>query len=152
MFSVWCCAADHSSKEVEPLEPLIGEEYGDTLHIIPAEPSPPAEDPSPDPGPEETNPQDADQRESQEFEVKLKPEPNTRLFIDGATSADRAKALKQQLSKLIAAWNDDHPDKKVKNGDVIMSVNGRKNDEEALYTAIETKGPMTLVVRRQVAR
>jgi len=70
----------------------------------------------------------------------------------GAASADRAKALKQQLSKLMAAWNDDHPDKKVKNGDVILSVNGRKNDEEALYAAMEAKGSISLVVQRSVAR
>jgi len=84
--------------------------------------------------------------------VLHRTEENMKIGLDTVASqkesATPAIKIKLVKSGLVSAWNEANRDKVVKNGDVIMDINGEHSSTQAMYQAIAASSTLNIVIQR----
>merc|ERR1719210_2886937 len=87
-----------------------------------------------------------------EFAITLDKSEGTRLGIDVDHQDGTSLLIENINGGLVEAWNDAHPDQKVKQGDRIIEVNSIRDDVLQLVDECKKNQVLCLKLRREQLR
>uniref|UniRef100_A0A7S0FJ64 PDZ domain-containing protein n=1 Tax=Pyrodinium bahamense TaxID=73915 RepID=A0A7S0FJ64_9DINO len=85
-----------------------------------------------------------------EFMVVIPRRNGMKLGIDTCASSDcpSFNVLKVKPDGLISAWNQEHPDREVREGDDLIEVNGVRGDKERICQLLAGAKKLQILIQR----
>lgn len=83
-----------------------------------------------------------------EWNITLVKAEGVKLGIDVDLNDNTVLVVEAIHDGLVSNWNKAHPDREVKSGDKVVSVNGTKGNAASMVDVIKTEATLEMVVQR----